>query len=134
MAGWTRSRPGARWVKTRAPGCPSCARRAPRASVTADSPSASERWRARIRARAAQMDAAYARLGRTSADFWDRRATGFHRATRDWTRDPFYALVARQVGPRTTVLDVGAGTGRFSVALAPLAERVIAVEPNGSML
>src|SRR5436190_6251716 len=96
--------------------------------------SAVDRWQAIIDARAQQMDAAYARLGRTSADFWDRRARGFHRATRDGTRDPFYALVARHVGPRTTVVDVGAGTGRFSVALAALAERVIAVEPNGSML
>src|SRR5205085_11811544 len=32
------------------------------------------------------------------------------------------------------VLDVGAGTGRFSLALASRAARVLAVEPNGSML
>ena len=96
--------------------------------------SATARWRAIVRARAAQMDAAYARLGRTSADFWDRRARAFHRATRDATRDPFFHLLARHVGPRTRVLDVGAGTGRFTLALAPRAARVIAVEPNASML
>ena len=44
--------------------------------------SAVERWQAIIDARARQMDAAYARLGRTSADFWDRRAKGEQRNVR----------------------------------------------------
>src|SRR4051812_9854750 len=117
----TPSPPGARWARTRALGCHSSGSRARTAEVAGAESSAGERWRARIRARAAQMDATYARRGRTSADFGDRRAKGFHRAPRDGTRDPFYALVARHAGPRTTVLDVGAGTGRFSLALAPLA-------------
>jgi SAM-dependent methyltransferase len=94
-----------------------------------------ERWREFIRARAEQMDAAYARLGRTSADFWDRRARGFHRATREnVTDDPFFQRVRQQVTPQVSVLDVGAGTGRFSLALAPYARQVIAVEPNAAML
>jgi len=44
--------------------------------------SALERWQELLTARAQQMDAAYARLGRTSADFWERRASGFHRLTK----------------------------------------------------
>jgi len=32
------------------------------------------------------------------------------------------------------VLDVGAGSGRFALALAPLAKQIIAVEPNAAML
>jgi len=32
------------------------------------------------------------------------------------------------------VLDVGAGTGRFSLALAPQAKHIIAIEPNAAML
>lgn len=96
--------------------------------------SASERWRAIVQARAAQMDAAYARLGRTSADFWDRRARRFHAATRATARaDPFFRRVRRAARPTDTVLDVGAGTGRFALALAPAVARVIAVEPNQSM-
>ncbi len=80
------------------------------------------------------MDAAYAALGRTSHDFWSRRAPSFHRATRDTaTADPIFARLRRAVGRRTTVLDVGAGTGRFTVALTPLARRVVAVEPNPHM-
>lgn len=94
-----------------------------------------ERWQELIRARAIQMDAAYARLGRTSADFWDRRARGFHRSTRaSASNDPFYLRLREQVTAQDSVLDVGAGTGRFSLALAPLVRQVTALEPNASML
>src|SRR6266704_24218 len=98
-------------------------------------PTAVERWQALIDARANQMDAAYAQLGRTSADFWDRRARGFHRATRDTvTSDPLFLMLSDEVTAQTSVLDVGAGTGRFSLALAPHAKQIIAVEPNAAML
>jgi len=97
--------------------------------------SAIERWKEIIDARASQMDAAYARLGRTSADFWDRRARNFHRTTREAAAsDPFFLRLQREVTPETTVLDVGAGTGRFALALAPKVRQVIVVEPNASML
>lgn len=94
-----------------------------------------ERWQALLDARARQMDAAYARLGRTSADFWDRRARGYHHSTKQTAlADPFFRRVSSEVMPQTSVLDVGAGTGRFSLALAPLVRHVTAVEPNASML
>jgi SAM-dependent methyltransferase len=94
-----------------------------------------ERWQEVLQARAAQMDAAYARLGRTSADFWDRRARGFHRSTRESaSSDPFYTRVRECVNASESILDVGAGTGRFSLALAPYARQVIALEPNAAML
>jgi len=97
--------------------------------------SAIERWRELLDARAKQMDAAFARLGRTSADFWDRRARGFHRTTKDTaTRDPFFLKLQTVVTPQTTVLDVGAGTGRFTLALAPQAKHITTVEPNAAML
>ncbi len=98
-------------------------------------PTAVERWQALIDARANQMDAAYAQLGRTSADFWDRRARGFHRVTRDTiASDPLFLILRDEVMPQTSVLDVGAGTGRFSLALAPQAKHIIAIEPNAAML
>src|SRR4051812_11386616 len=94
-----------------------------------------ERWQEIVRTRAAQMDAAYARLGRTSADFWERRARGFHSATRDRaTSDPLYLHLREVVTRRSSLLDVGAGTGRFTLAFAPLVEQVVALEPNASML
>ncbi len=97
--------------------------------------SAIERWHELLAARAKQMDAAYARLGRTSADFWDRRAKNYHRSTKETaTLDPLYLKLRKEVTRETTVLDVGAGTGRFALALAPYARHVTAVEPNATML
>lgn len=97
--------------------------------------SAVQRWNKILDARAEQMDAAYARLGRTSADFWDRRARGFHHSTKyTATRDPFYLRLREIVTPQTSVLDVGAGTGRFSLALSPQVEHIIAVEPSAAMM
>jgi 2-polyprenyl-3-methyl-5-hydroxy-6-metoxy-1,4-benzoquinol methylase len=97
--------------------------------------SAIEHWKALIDARAQQMDAAYVQIGTSSADYWNRRAEGFHRATKDRTAsDPFFQKLRQVVTPDMTVLDVGAGTGRFALALAPLVKQVIAVEPNTAML
>jgi SAM-dependent methyltransferase len=97
--------------------------------------SAVQRWNEILDARAEQMDTAYTRLGRTSADFWDRRARGFHHSTKDTiTRDPFYLRLCDIVTPSTSVLDVGAGTGRFSLALSPQTEHIIAVEPSAAMM
>ncbi len=97
--------------------------------------SAVQRWNEILDARAQQMDAAYARLGRTSADFWERRARGFHRSTKDTVnRDPFYLRLCDKVSSRTSILDVGAGTGRFSLALAPQVDHIIAVEPSAAMM
>ena len=97
--------------------------------------SAIERWHEMLDARAKQMDAAYARLGRTSADFWERRAKNYHRSTKETaTIDPLYLKLRQEVTRETTVLDVGAGTGRFALALAPYVQHMTAVEPNTAML
>ncbi len=97
--------------------------------------SAIQRWNEILDARAQQMDAAYAKLNRTSADFWERRASGFHRSTKDTVvQDPLFSRLREKVSSRSSVLDVGAGTGRFSLALAPLVDHVIAVEPSAAML
>src|SRR6266480_2371617 len=97
--------------------------------------SAVQRWNEILDARAQQMDAAYARLGRTSADFWERRARGFHRSTKDTVnRDPFYLRLCDKVSSRTSILDVGAGTGRFSLALASQVEHIIPVESTAAAM
>jgi 2-polyprenyl-3-methyl-5-hydroxy-6-metoxy-1,4-benzoquinol methylase len=94
-----------------------------------------ERWQAIIDARAQQMDAAYAELGRTSAGYWNRRARRYHESTKDTVvNDPLFKTLRAIITPQTSVLDVGAGSGRFALALAPLARQVIAVEPNAAML
>ena len=97
--------------------------------------SAIERWREILDTRARQMDAAYAQLGRTSADFWERRARHYHRATKETVAyDPLFLKLRSIVTPQTSILDVGAGTGRFTLALAPYAHHITAVEPNAAML
>jgi len=48
--------------------------------------------------------------------------------------DPFLARLLRYSGRRTTVVDVGAGPGRFALALAPHVARVVAVDPSAAML
>jgi len=97
--------------------------------------SALQRWYGILDARSRQMDAAYEKLNRTSADFWERRASGFHRSTKDTVaQDPFFIRLREVVSSRSSVLDVGAGTGRFSLSLAPLVGHIIAVEPSAAML
>src|SRR5437867_924265 len=93
-----------------------------------------ERWRELVLARRRQMDAAYARLGRTSADFWTRRADRY-RVARPIAEagDIVLRRVAKLAGPDGDVLDVGAGTGRYTLALSPRVGSVTAVEPDPAM-
>jgi SAM-dependent methyltransferase len=65
-------------------------------------------------------------------DFWRPYARGF-------IADPFRAndslvnRLAREIKPNQTLLDVGAGGGRFALPLALRCRRVTAVEPSESM-
>jgi precorrin-6B methylase 2 len=96
------------------------------------------RWREIVEARQRQIEQ---RRGLKGGDFWANRAQSFHRSVTcphfDMygrpVRDPFLAHVAEKVYPRMTVLDVGAGTGRFAIPLARQADRLMAVEPAAAM-
>jgi SAM-dependent methyltransferase len=48
--------------------------------------------------------------------------------------DPLYRRLRQATGRRSTVIDAGAGTGRFSLALAPHVGAVTAVDPAERML
>jgi len=50
------------------------------------------------------------------------------------TKDPLFARLCRACGRRSTVVDVGAGTGRFTLALAPRVSEVVAVDASRAML
>jgi SAM-dependent methyltransferase len=82
------------------------------------------------------MDTAYAELGRTSGDYWARRMSG--RASilsRDAEpNDPVIGVMRPYLSPTTRLTDVGAGAGRYALALAPEVASVIAVEPDPAML
>jgi SAM-dependent methyltransferase len=94
-----------------------------------------ERWRNIVERRRVQMDAAYASAGIDNADYWGRRAKAYRAALHErMDADPFLIRVRREVDPQTTVIDVGAGTGRHTIALAPHVARITAVEPSEAML
>ena len=92
-----------------------------------------ERWRGIVEERKRQTDAAYERLGRTTADYWARRAGRFAAFSREDHPDPFLDKVLAHVDGQSTVLDVGAGTGRHTVPMARVVRRVVAVEPSPAM-
>ena len=92
-----------------------------------------ERWRRIVEERRRQTDAAYARLARTTTDYWARRARGFAAFSREARPDPFLEKVLAYVDGQSTVLDVGAGAGRHSVPMARVVRRVFAVEPSPAM-
>jgi SAM-dependent methyltransferase len=94
-----------------------------------------QRWRDIVERRRVQMDAAYARAGVDNADYWGRRAKAYRAALHErMDEDPFLIRVRRDVDPQTTVIDVGAGTGRHTIALAPHIAGITAVEPSAAML
>ena len=62
------------------------------------------------------------------AELYERARPTYPEGAVDW-------LVGRlRIGPRSTLLDLGAGTGKLTRALVPRAARVIAVEPGPEML
>ncbi|GAC1547902.1 MAG: class I SAM-dependent methyltransferase [Herpetosiphon sp.] len=68
--------------------------------------------------------------------YWDRRAERFARMTREFelANDPFGSVLLEELRPSDSVLDVGAGAGRHSIALASIVRLVTAVEPATTML
>lgn len=94
-----------------------------------DTPDAAARWRELVRAVHADARRRQERLA-LEEPYRGERACSFARLSgiAD-ARDPFLGMVRRSVDPTSTVLDVGAGAGRYALALAPQVEEVIAVEP-----
>jgi SAM-dependent methyltransferase len=94
-----------------------------------------QRWRDIVHRRRAQMDDAYAAAGIVNADYWGKRAKQYRAALHErMDEDPFLLRVREAIGSKSSVLDVGAGTGRHTVALAPHVCTVTAVEPSPAML
>lgn len=67
--------------------------------------------------------------------FWEKRAQRFARFSRQLDpHDPFLQFVQQRTQASDTLLDVGAGTGRFALPLARQVRRLIAVDPSAAML
>jgi SAM-dependent methyltransferase len=96
---------------------------------------AARRWRSLVRARRAEIERLVPGRYPPGAGYWDQRAERLaERMTASPEGDPFLALLRRLTGSRTTVLDVGSGPGRFSLAIAPRVAEVVAVDPSPAML
>ena len=94
--------------------------------------SAIEEWTRRVEAHHAQSDRARAREDRPG-DFWRPYASSF-RADPRRPDDHIVNRTIRDVGPGTTVLDVGGGAGRLALPLALRAKHVTVVDSSESML
>ncbi|MEX2245941.1 MAG: class I SAM-dependent methyltransferase [Dehalococcoidia bacterium] len=93
------------------------------------------RWAQLVNRRRVQMEKANAAAGIRSEDYWSHRAKTYREALHARTdEDPFFLRVRAAVSAETSVLDVGAGTGRHTLALASHVRRITAVDPSDAML
>jgi 2-polyprenyl-3-methyl-5-hydroxy-6-metoxy-1,4-benzoquinol methylase len=74
-----------------------------------------------------------------SEDRWRQKARGFDQGVRErWVAKPDssreFVVAQLMAHPGSTVLDIGAGTGAWTVLMARHARRVTAVEPSGAMI
>ncbi len=97
---------------------------------------AAARWRKLVTARLAETEKLQPGRGPMNPAFWDSRAKRFasRMSVATAAGDPFYRRLRRATGRRTTLVDVGAGPGRFTLTLAPHVAAVTAVDPSGAML
>lgn len=97
--------------------------------------SASQRWQHLVRERLEASALLDPDLDGIAAGFWDDRAERFaRRVAGTAAHDPLLPRVRPHVHADTVVLDVGAGTGRFALALAHAAREVVALDPSAQML
>jgi SAM-dependent methyltransferase len=91
-------------------------------------------WRQMYLAERAQGEAATDPEFGRHADPWAARAGQFAAASqRQPQPDSFMRALLPRLRPSDTVLDIGAGTGRYLPALAAAVREVIAIEPSAAM-
>lgn len=97
--------------------------------------SASRRWQRTVLERLEAFGLLDREQDGIATEFWDDRAERFARRTAGTVEDdPLLARVRPHVDAETVVLDVGAGTGRFALALAGDVREVVALDPSAQML
>ncbi len=85
-----------------------------------------EHWKRLVEARQAQASSFH------DPRYWDKRARSFAAAT-NGRRDGFLELLEPWLEPHRTLVDVGAGAGRYAAPLADRLDWVTAVEPSLGM-
>ncbi|MEE8337197.1 MAG: class I SAM-dependent methyltransferase [Dehalococcoidia bacterium] len=98
-------------------------------------PSALQRWSTLVRARREQMEAQLSASGGPPADWWAGRSAMFARGIGDPAAAPPFGLrqIADRLSRSATLIDIGAGAGRYSVPLSRLLAHVTLVEPSPAM-
>jgi 2-polyprenyl-3-methyl-5-hydroxy-6-metoxy-1,4-benzoquinol methylase len=94
--------------------------------------SALEAWKQRVAAHREQSHKIRSAMGVADQDRWEPFAS-FFKADPHRTDDVEVNRLAQEVTPATTLLDVGAGAGRFALPLALRCKHVTVVEPSPSM-
>ncbi len=94
-----------------------------------DLPSA--RWRRLVTRRLELVERLSPGRGALSGAFWDSRAERYAASAcvTDTAGDPFLRRLRRVTHPSSTVIDIGAGTGRFALPLATSVRRVTESTP-----
>lgn len=91
-------------------------------------------WREMYDAEREQGEQATASGFHVGADYWAGQADRFAAAARRSPQpDPFLQRVLAQLRPTDTVMDIGAGSGRYLPYLARACAHVVAVEPSPAM-
>jgi SAM-dependent methyltransferase len=74
--------------------------------------------------------------GNRTPDMWADRALEFKEGVgRKWARpDSSREFILSQLQPDGSVLDIGAGTGAWSILMSPRVKHVTAIEPSASMI
>ena len=104
--------------------------------MTSDDGPAAARWRSLVTDRLAELQRLAPEAGSVSGSFWNARADRYAASAKvaDSANDPLLRRLRRLTGPSSTVIDAGAGTGRYALALAASVRQVTAVDPSAAML
>ena len=104
--------------------------------ISSDDSPACARWRRLVTERLAELKRLSPAAGSLSGSFWDSRADRYAASVKlaNTDGDPFLRRLRRLTDVSSTVIDAGAGTGRFALALAADAREVTAVDPSAAML
>ena len=76
-------------------------------------------------------------MSRTQERRWDDKAEGFSEKPMPTKEDSLFLrtlLERAEPGPDTTVLDIGSGSGHYSIALAPHAGKILGIDISGNMV
>jgi SAM-dependent methyltransferase len=98
--------------------------------------SATSRWHRLVTGRLDELARLSPGAGSVRGSFWDGRAERYAQNARspEADNDPFLRRLQRVTGAASSVIDAGAGTGRFALALAAGVAHVTAVDPSAAML